>query len=166
MHAYMLLLRGISPILSMFNGSPVAQPLALCQDKPLLLLVFFLPILIVFIRKLTLAPVILTHHPHPVSIEVYDDISRKTTKESFVKYIRRKCPSLAEPRRYAFFYPTLWLANGHLQTFYTSVGTFEKLYKVVYGRFVFLSFWVVLLFLVCVKIVFLLLLDISRVVLM
>lgn len=136
MHAFIQHLRGILPILSLFDGSPTAQRL----DNPWLLLVLFVPILIVLFRKLTLTPVILTHHPHPVSIEVCDDKSGQTTKESFVEYIRRKCPSLAAPRQHAFFYPTLWLANGHLQTFYTSVGTFEKLYKVVYDRFVILSF--------------------------
>ncbi|KAG0198652.1 hypothetical protein BGX28_007904 [Mortierella sp. GBA30] len=133
MNAYTLL-EGPLSVLSLFDGSSVARLLGVYQDRPWFLLLFLIPTLMLLFRKSTLAPVVLTHHPHPAMIEVNEGVSGQTIKESFVEYIRRKCPSLAEPHGQAIFHPTLWLANGHLQTFYTSTNAFEKMYKVIYDR--------------------------------
>jgi hypothetical protein len=112
------------------------QILSSHQDKPLVLpLLCLLPVLLVSLfRQYTASPVVLHHGKHSASINVHDPKTGKTTKEDLMHYIKRKCPSLSDPSRSAVFRPTLWLANGHLQTALAAYVNFEHTYRIDYER--------------------------------
>ncbi|KAF9937017.1 hypothetical protein BGZ67_001740 [Mortierella alpina] len=106
------------------------------QDKPLILpLLVLLPVLLVSLfRQYTASPVVLHHGKSSAAINVHDPETGKTTKEDLIHYIKRKCPSLSDPSRGAVFKPTLWLANGHLQTALAAYVNFEHTYRIEYER--------------------------------
>jgi hypothetical protein len=72
----------------------------------------------------------LHHSDQPVSIKPVNT----EAEVSLVDYIAKKCPSLVGPN--AFFRPTLFLANGHLQTFWAAYyNATETHNKVEYERY-------------------------------
>ncbi|KAI8584065.1 hypothetical protein K450DRAFT_221313 [Umbelopsis ramanniana AG] len=71
----------------------------------------------------------LHHSDHPVSIKPVNT----GAEISLVDYLAKKCPSLVGPN--AFFRPTLFLPNGHLQTFWAAYyNATETHNKVEYER--------------------------------
>lgn len=64
----------------------------------------------------------LFHHPNPVSISLKQ---AGNTSIPLTEYIAQKCPSLVGPK--AYYSPTPYLFNGHLQTgyaaYYNGAGT-------------------------------------------
>lgn len=72
----------------------------------------------------------LHHSDHPVSIKPVNT----EAEISLVDYIAKKCPSLVGP--HAFFRPTLFLPNGHLQTVWAAYyNATETHNKVEYERY-------------------------------
>ncbi|KAG9297870.1 hypothetical protein G9A89_000209 [Geosiphon pyriformis] len=61
-----------------------------------------------------------------------DQNSDTTSNIPLSDYIKETCPSLVGPL--AKFYPTVWLANGHLQTAYAAYAKFLNYYPVKYER--------------------------------
>ncbi|KAG0264605.1 hypothetical protein DFQ27_001126 [Actinomortierella ambigua] len=96
----------------------------------------------VLLRWYTRSPVKLTHHAQVnkrtgergAMIDVYDPATKKVKQEWLIDYVKRKCPSLRTAGPQSVFWPTLWMANGHLQTAYAAYKTFSRKYQVPYER--------------------------------
>lgn len=72
----------------------------------------------------------LFHNDNPTKICLSNDNNRLV---SIVDYIKEKCPSLFGPK--AFYRPTSYLFNGHLQTGYASYFNYAPTTnEVVYER--------------------------------
>ncbi len=75
----------------------------------------------------------ITHNPEPIKLDVRDKATGETKEVSLVDYVCKMCPSLAPG---AYFFPTPYLWNGHLQTAYAAFKNFEYEFSVSYERYV------------------------------
>ncbi len=73
------------------------------------------------------------HSPEPIKLDVRDKAAGETKEVSLVEYVCKMCPSLVPG---AYFFPTPYLWNGHLQTAYAAYENFEYEFNVSYERYV------------------------------
>ncbi|KAF9199957.1 hypothetical protein BGZ49_009876 [Haplosporangium sp. Z 27] len=131
------ILLGNHPSWEFLNGTETgSRILQQHREKPLVLpLLALLPVfLVALFRFYSISPVVLSYSKSPVSVKLYNKKTGKVETESFVDYIKAKCPSLYDPINGAVFKPTLWMTNGHFQTAYAAFVGFEKLYRIDYQR--------------------------------
>ncbi|KAG0363019.1 Alpha/Beta hydrolase protein [Gamsiella multidivaricata] len=130
------ILMGSHPTWAFLNSTNTGSRLLLQhQEQPLITaLIVLVPLVSVWLfRRYTISPVVITHNDKPVSIQVYDKGTGKSSSESLIDYIARTCPSLMDPKK-AVFKPTLWMTSGHIQTAYAAYMDFASRYVIDYQR--------------------------------